>query len=248
MKIEDILSSFRLSEKAVRVYLALLDRGASSVRDVANAAGINRQTTYELLRHLIDRGLVTYYTERSRDAFVAEDPAVLGSIANDEIALLEERRHELSGHIPELRSRSGRSHGSSTVRFYENLKGVKTILEDVLRTEERSDKLYRVYSSATISPVVHDAYPKYTEERIKRGIRVRVFALGGQGKTYGLDERKQLTESIPAPTYTLIYGNKVAIVSLDEHQRPRAVLIEDAAIAETHRLVFDTIWMKNASS
>lgn len=243
MNVEELLTSFNLSEKAVRVYLALLDRGASSVRQVAEASGINRQTTYELLRTLIERGLVTYYTERSREAYVAEDPTVLATLADEAVGELARRRDELKRSLSELRARSGRTRGAATVRFYENRKGIRTILEDVLTTVRNApEKLYRVYSSATIAPVLHDAYPSFTDERIAAGIRVRVFGLGGTGATHGLDERKQLTKSTAAPTYILIYGQKVAVVSLDEYRRPRGVLIEDAAIAETHRLIFDTNW------
>lgn len=243
MELEAILADFSIPAKASRVYLTLLERGPSSIRKIAEASKINRQTTYELLRVLIDRGLVSYYTERSREAYVAEDPATLLRLADDEVAKLKSDREQLKDLLPELEQRSGRASGAATVRFYENLRGLRTILEDVLATcQTLPDRLYRAYSSERIAPVLRDAYPDFTEDRIRRKIRVRVFSLGRHGTVKGLDERKILTTNRAAPTYTLIFGQKIAMISLDSRQRPRGVLIEDEAIAQTHQLVFDTEW------
>lgn len=243
MTYEELLTQFGIPRKAAKVYLALLERGASSIRQIAEAAGINRQTTHELLRSLIDKGLVTYYHERSREAYVAEDPAVAVRLARESVETLTESYEELQTELPKLRQLHERARDIATVRFYTNLKGVRTILEDVLATVvKQKEKSYRVYSSARIAPTMHEAYPTFTKERIARGIRVRVFGLGGKGTMRGLDERKQLTQDTPSPAYILIYGEKVAMISLDDHQRPRGVLIEDRAIAETQQLLFDAEW------
>lgn len=243
MNLDPIFQDLRITEKAGKIYLTLLERGPSSIRKIADASGINRQTTFELLRTLIDRGLVTYYTERSRQAYVAEKPAVLIKLAEDEAGRLRSRVRELSEALPALEAMAGRAQAAATVRFYENLRGVKTVLEDVLTTMSRStDRLYRAYSSERIAPILHDAYPKFTADRITKKIHVRVFGLGTHGAVHGLDERKMLTKNRAAPTYTLIYGHKVAMISLDSKGRPRCILIEDEAIAATHRLIFDTEW------
>lgn len=237
------MAGFNLPDKAVRIYLALLERGSSSIRQIAEASRINRQTTHELLRTLIERGLVTYYSERSREAYVAEDPNVILSLADAEVEKLTQRRDELKNQLAELRQRSGRARLAATVRFYQYAQGVHAILEDVLAVMRgEKEKLYRVYSAAAISPVLHEAFPDFTKRRIAAGIRVRVLGLGGHGSLHGLDERRQLTTKISAPTYIIIYAGKVAMISLDDNDRPRGVLIEDPALAETQRLIFETHW------
>lgn len=248
MQYEQLLTDLGLSAKAARVYLKLLERGSSSIRQIAEATNINRQTTHELLRELVDVGLVSYYGERSRQAFVAEDPSVLSRLAAERSADMQQQRQDLERALPELRQLYGRVSGLATVRYYSNLKGVRTVLEDVLETVERlPTKLYRVYSSAELAPIFHQAYPRFTDDRIAKHIKVRVFGLGGRGAIRGLDERKQLTQGQTSPCYILIYGQKVAMVSLDERQRPRGILIEDEAIAETLQLIFDTEWTSRST-
>ncbi len=240
---EELLTSFNLSEKAVRVYLALLERGASSIRQVAEASKINRQTTHELLRVLIEKGLVTYYKDRTREAYIAMEPEALLSLADEQVEQLMLARNELKTSIDALRARTGKAKLMATVRFYQFHKGVRTILEDVLRVmQEEKKKLYRIYSNNVLSPVLHEAFPTFTKERIKSGIQVRALGIGGQGIIQGLDERKQLSTTLSAPTYIIIYGSKVAMISMDDYQRPRGVIMEDAALTETHRLIFDLQW------
>lgn len=240
---EKLLTAFNLSEKAVRVYLALLERGASSIRQVAEASKINRQTTHELLRLLIDRGLVTYYKDHAREAYAALDPDVLLSMADDQLAQLSGAREELKKGIDALRLRTGKSKLMATVRFYQFHKGVRAILEDVLLVmRKEKNKMYRIYSNNLLSPVLHEAYPTFTQDRIEAGIRVRALGIGGRGQVQGLDERKHLSTTVSAPTYMLIYGTKVAMISMDDYSRPRAVLMDDAALMETHRLIFDLHW------
>lgn len=48
-----------------------------------------------------------------------------------------------------------------------------------------------------------------------------------------------------APAYMIIYGKKVAIISLSQG-RPHSVVIEDTGLAETQKLVFDSLWDKLA--
>ncbi len=56
---EVFLSELGLSAKETQVYLTLLRRGPSSVRHVAEAAQVNRGTTYDILKSLQEQGLVS---------------------------------------------------------------------------------------------------------------------------------------------------------------------------------------------
>ena len=119
------------------------------------------------------------------------------------------------------------------------------MLQDVIATTAASaTKAYAVYSSATIRPALYSVYPHYTEDRIAAGVSVRVIALGAGGEMRGLDERKWLTKDESAPTYTLIYPGKIAMVTVAADGTPRAVVITDRNLAETEQLIFDKLWKR----
>jgi len=116
-------------------------------------------------------------------------------------------------------------------------------LEDVLaQTGALREKAYRVYSSPGIRDLIAASWPRFSSKRKKEGVRVKAIALGAGGKTVGLDERKWLTQKESAPTYIFIYANKTAYVSLDDRKHLFGVIIEDAAIAQTQKMIFDSLW------
>ena len=239
------LKRIGLSEKEVQVYLALISLGPSAIRKVAERAGINRGTTHELLKALQRRGLVSYFHQQKHQHFVAEDPQVLlGKIARRE-GEIKQATQEIESVLPQLRALAIAAGGRPTVTYYEDYAGVRSILQDALDSVSKlSKKEYAAYSAATIRPYLYDhrSFPRFTEERIQRKISVRTIAIGAGGEMHGKDERRWLTTEEAAPTYTLLYAGKVAMISLGAHDIPHGLIIEDAGVYKTQLMLFDAMW------
>jgi HTH-type transcriptional regulator, sugar sensing transcriptional regulator len=244
-KSRELLQRLGLSKKEVAIYHTLLSLGPSSVRHIAEKTGVNRGTTHEALKTLQEKGLVSYYHKEKRQYFVAEDPVALTTLLKRKKASLEEIEENLQNVIPQLRSLYSEVEERPVVKYYENPEGIRTILQDVLDTTERlEEKEYAVYSSSKIKQHLHNAFQNYSEERIKRNIAVRAISIGPGGEEVGLDERRWLTREEGAPTYTLIYGGKAAIISVNKNETPHGVIIEDHHIYQTQLLIFNSIWEK----
>ena len=80
MIVENLLQ-FGLNEKEISVYLSLISLGPAPVKLISKQARVNRGTTYDILKSLIDQGLVGYYKhydqEDTKQFFVAEPPQQL---------------------------------------------------------------------------------------------------------------------------------------------------------------------------
>ena len=50
------LKSLDLSDREIAIYLALLELGPASIRDIAAKADVNRGSTYETLKTLVKNG------------------------------------------------------------------------------------------------------------------------------------------------------------------------------------------------
>src|SRR5665647_1274883 len=68
------LQSIGLTDKESRVYVAALFLGPSSVQKIAEQAGINRPTAYDILDQLGDYGLMSQSIENKKSVYVAEGP------------------------------------------------------------------------------------------------------------------------------------------------------------------------------
>ena len=94
----DTLENLGLSQREISTYLALLKLGSASIRDIAAQTGINRGTTYETLKDLAGKGVVSYFPKGKRRIFSAEPPEKL-------LELAEEKRQSLDATIEEMKIR-----------------------------------------------------------------------------------------------------------------------------------------------
>lgn len=242
MEAKSTLKSLGFSDKEVETYLAILSGGPDSVRNIAAKAGLNRGTAYDVLKELMRLGAVSFYNKEKKQYFVAEPPEKLMGVVAKRIEELESSRERLTSALPELQSLYDSGGTKPTTKLYEGTDGVRFVLEDVLETCASDGKAYSAYSSADLRGILYESFPNFTKERIRRKIFVRVTAIGGGGGGDELSERRWLSKQEGAPTYILIYGPKVASISLGQGGSPQVVITEDAALALTQQLIFDHLW------
>lgn len=237
------LEAVGLKQKDLAVYVALVKLGTAPLRKIADQSGLNRGTTYDTIKRLMDLGLVSYVDASTHRFFTAEDPRKLTGVATRREVAIEEARVELASAIPAFQELLGWSKHRPSVRYYEGEVGVRDILEDVLHACVHTlDKMYRVYSSAGVRDLILHAWPAFTKTRINKKVRVKAIAVGEGGRTSGLDERKWLSHEQKSPTYIFIYPGKTAYVSVDSKRQLFGVIIEDEAIALTQTMIFDSLW------
>jgi sugar-specific transcriptional regulator TrmB len=244
MQIQSILKNFGLKDKDIAVYLSLVELGPSPVRLIASKSGVNRGTTYDILKSLIALGLVSYYQKESHQYFVAESPDKLLGAIEDKSRELEKVRTQIEESLPALKSLFEKQGGKPVMKLFEGNTGLKQILQDVLSVMDLAkDKTYYVYSSASLRKSVYESMPEFSKKRIKAGIEVKTIALGEGGQLVGMDERKWLkTAQNPKATYEIIYGGKIAHISLDHADNAVGIVIENPDIYETQKLIFEFNW------
>ncbi|MDD5032375.1 MAG: helix-turn-helix domain-containing protein [Patescibacteria group bacterium] len=238
-----ILKKIGLSDKEVGIYLALLENGASSVRGLVDFTGLNRGTVYDILKSLQEKGLASFYHQETKQKFVAEDADKLIKLVNNEEEKIKKVKEKLHDLIPELESLQAKGGSRPATKFYEGKKGIRFILEDVLNSvREEKEKQYFIYSATKASEDINNAYPDFTRDRIKRGIKVKAISLASGGKIYGLDERRWLGTNDESATFVLIYAGKCAFISRDVRDLPVGVIIENKMIYETQKIIFLRLW------
>src|SRR3989338_11613851 len=95
MEVEFILREYGLSHKEINVYLSLLQTGISSVNRISNKSQIQRTTTYDVLKSLKEKGLVSFVTKNKKTFFEAVHPSKL-------ISILREKQNKINKILPYL--------------------------------------------------------------------------------------------------------------------------------------------------
>lgn len=261
------LRQFGLDEKEISVYLALISLGPSPASVIAAKSGVNRGTTYDILKKLSQQQLVSHHDQYKRDGkitrFAPEPPEKIVTAIEKKMGDLAALKESVKKSLPELSSLYEKSGAKPVVKYYEGSAGLRTILQDVLGTvgttltpnpsprliggqaaREENNRNYCVYSSADIRQYLYKAYPNFNKDRIKSGISNQVIAFERGGELAGLDERKQMVTGHTSPTYILIYSDKVAMISVAQSGDPVGVIIEDPALYRTQKMIFEFNWQK----
>lgn len=247
MQTESLLKEIGLSDKEISIYLSLVELGPVPVRTVAMHSKINRGTAYDILKNLLELGLVNYLDKTTHQYFVASDPDKILGLVERRQKELERVKRRVEETLPELKLIFEKRGGKPVVKLYEGMEGVRAILQDVLDTMEKSmQKIYYVYSSADVRKNVYQAMTDFSTKRIKRKIEVRTISLGEGGQLVGLDGRKWLPtkQKELKATYEMIYDGKVAHISLDHSDNPVGIIIQNREIYDTQKMIFEFNWNK----
>ncbi len=243
--IETILKKFGLSDKEIKTYLCLLKIGSASGRTISNQTGINRTTTNNVLNKLSDFGIISSVEKTKRKHYSAESPEHLLHALKIKEQGLKSVQEDIKSILPELKSLYEKSESKPKAKYFEGDTGLRGVLENVLESIKNSpEKKYYVYSSSSIRETLHRVFPNWNDERLKNKISVQTISIGKGGSLHGMDERKWLSEDIGAPTYTIIYANKIAHISLNEYNDPIGVVIEDKNTYKTQTMIFEALWKK----
>ena len=130
--IESSLKKYGLSTKEIKVYLATLELGSSSILEISKKSGINRATTYVITESLIERGLASSITKGKKRYFVSEDPKKLLTKLEERKLKVDDQINEIKKLIPQLESIFNRSESKPRVKMYEGIDGLYKIYEDTL--------------------------------------------------------------------------------------------------------------------
>ncbi|PIR69416.1 MAG: hypothetical protein COU47_03535 [Candidatus Niyogibacteria bacterium CG10_big_fil_rev_8_21_14_0_10_46_36] len=243
-ELQTVLKSIGLNDKEISVYDALLPLGRGTVRELSTRTGINRGTVHDILEILLEKGLLVSERQGSRRRFLLAPPENIISVLEEKKRSLHDQAKKFEEAMPQLKSLYAKQGGRPRVEYFDSDEGIKKILEDVLETlhTHADKKEYVLYSSKSVRNYLYKLFPNFTKEKVKRNIFTKVIGLGegADPKHITMAERKTINHD--APAYMIVYGPKIALISVAEDDMPFGVLIDDEKISGTQRLLFDELW------
>lgn len=244
---EEALRKFGLSDREIRVYLALLEFNEALASKISEKTNIPRTLVYDILENLLSRGIVSYVIKSNKKYFSATHPNNLINVLRNQ---QYEREQLIKQALPELLKLKNEKLGEKVkIEVYEGKEGIKTVFNDVLRT----GKEFLCFGSTGISPqIIPYDLTRFHKERIKRKINWKVIYNDDElGRIRGKEVSKWEYSHVKymkktSPTTTYCYDDKVSIV-LWMKERLLALIIEDKIIAKSFKEFFNILW-KNAYS
>ncbi len=235
---EETLRKFGLSQSEVKVYLALIELGASLAGEITKKANINRSNCYDALQRLIEKGLISYVIKANRKYFQAETPEKFLELIREQKQHLKDKEKEIKKILPQLTEKSKLSIEKPQATIYKGKKGIKSIFEDILRYKE----FWVFGSSGKFKEVLGPFFYLFKKRTKQKRIKCKLLV---SEKTRDTDitinaEARFLSKNYITLSSTLVYGDKVAIISWTEN--PVGFVLVNKQVAESYRTYFKFMW------
>jgi sugar-specific transcriptional regulator TrmB len=229
------LRKLGLKEKEAQVYLAALELGHSSVQIIAQKAGISRPTTYEIIKSLKEKGLISESKQKGKRYFSAESPDRLLGLLRTQKRELEEKEREFIRIIAELRSRYYLS-DKNEIKTYQGKNDLKILLDDFLAT--KSKKIYIFSNNNKVWPV-NERESAYKKIKKRLGeIQIKELSLTKKTSPFPYLKRKFFEQKSFPFKETIIISDKVIILS----PKKEGLLIENKTVVDLIKSFFLLIW------
>ena len=249
INMEQALIKLGLSDKEAKVYLATLELGEDTVQNIGKKAGVNRATTYVILEKLMSLGLVSSVEHDKKTKFIAERPAELENIIEEEKRAVEGRHKHLDEAMSQLMALYNTKKGKPIVRFFEGADGLETL--DKLGFDEIESPSEQL----SIIPVdiVEEQFPNrrrtVIDYRVRLGIKSRTIYTSKNGAIPTDANKKELREGVflpreifPLTATVQIHPNWGIKFYCFEKGNYFGVLIQSAALANNMKLLFELAW------
>lgn len=236
---EDVFEKLGLTRNEGHLYVTLLKLGPSSSGKIIQKSGFQSSVVYHLLHSLVDKGIVSFTTERKKKIFTASDPVALEELIIKKREELDRVQHNFKALVDELSLFRKKNDEEQKVTVFRGYKGVQTIMDDVLRNA----KSYDVYATLNSFSRAMPKYREYVREiRLARRVRQRVIVASNErvpNRPY--QEKKYISEEFASPVGLTLYNEKVAIFIWDADP-PVSILLQGKKVSKAFKAIFETMW------
>lgn len=229
------LEKLGFSVNESKVYLTLLHLGPSLAGIIAKEARLDRSSTYNALKLLVERGIISTVHETTRTLYVPVDPKKI-------VDYFKEKEEIAQRIIPELKAHFTATKEKQNVLLFKGYKGVKTIFQDLLDTSKKNDEYYVLGSEGQFGERMPYYAPLFRKLKEAKGIKTKMLIREGREKlSKGKNtEYRQVPSEAISPATINIYDGKVAIFIWGD--ATEAILIENERVSKTLKSYFDFMW------
>lgn len=234
-KIKQSLERIGLSSNEAEIYLTLLKRGSSKAGRLSKYAQLNRTTTYDVLKRLLDKGLINYITKGKIKYFEIINPRHLKEF-------VKEKEFEVNQILPSLENLYKIPEEKHNVTLYYGYKGMRAIFENILQEAKVNYVLDSEGKFSERMPYFEQHFRKQLE---KRKMKIRHITRDGRHvNPSNTTQVRYVKKKVVSEAVFNIYSDKIAVLIWTEP--PEGVVIQNKAAADSLKEYFELLWKASA--
>lgn len=245
--IKQQLKQLNLSDKEVKVYLAVLSIGKGNITDIAKKAGLKRTTLYEYIEELLTKGLIFKTIDKKRVYYSPQAPEQIITMLEQKKADLDQQKENIKEIIPDLEQLYSKAFIKPKISFFEGKQGIREVYWKILDTHQTiysifsPDNFFQLFSTKENQALLNLLYNQggMLKSLVEKTNKPRPEL---KRKEYTkFIQSKELPQDFKYETDLLVVGVKTALISF---QNLIGVIIEDEAIADLQKNLIKSMWNK----
>lgn len=242
---QETLQLLGLSPNEAKIYETLVERGESSVGEIAVAAKVHRRNVYDSIQRLVEKGLSFEIFSSGENRYSAVDPGKLSE-------LIAEKQRKLQSILPEMQKKFRRQTSKEEAYIYRGLEGQKNIFRDMLRVGQ--DSYFIGAKGGWFDPKIESAREAFFKEANRKGIKfiqlfeheIKVKMPGFPGYFSGKLQYRFLPKEYATNSAIHIFGDYVitytGLVLGKLNEDTVFFVIHSKDLAESYRTWFWYMW------
>lgn len=234
------LESLGLTKLETKVYLELLKLGSTKAGPLVTKTELHRTTVYDILKRLMEKGLVSFIFKEKTRYFQASNPEHFLDLINEKREEINKKEKDIKKVVRDLKYIQEQSKIKESAQIMQGKRAIKTVFEDILEYKE----YYSFASKGKFKEILETYFDQFQIKKRRRKIKAKILideSLRDSDYVKSISgEIKFLPKEYSYPTATFIFGYKVAFFVFTEY--PTAFLIESKELAESYKSYFALLW------
>jgi len=236
----EIFEELGLTRSEIKVYLTLLELGASSAGIILDKSRLPNSTVHRDLNSLIERGLINFILEGKRKVYQATNP-------EEFFNFIDEKRRKFEEILPELKKRQKKVVKKEYASVYKGVRGIREVYSIMIGAGGKGSE-YNTFGGGEITPEIMgwDWWMNLHKRRVANKLASRqvfdetVREGGNELAKNKMTKIRYVDKEFAQFQETVIVGEFVAIAVFSED--PYAFLIKDRKVADSYRKHFELLW------
>ena len=237
---EEIFRDLGFSEREIKVYLAMLELGSTTVGPIAAKTRMQHSKVYQTFEKLIDRGLVSFIIKSKTKYFLAQNPKQIMNI-------IKEKERKFSEILPQLEQKQQFSYDPQIATVYEGYKAIKAMFDSILDEMNKSSYYYvfafkdEYIMSELASRFLRNIHMRLSDKDVDDRLIANISIIKEFKKNYANIENIKIRFSkFDLPFGLMIIDDRV--INWVWGERPTAIEIISKQIAQSYKKFFLDIW------
>ena len=241
----EILQELGLTQREIKVYLALLELGLTTTGPIIKRSEVPNSKIYEVLESLQNKGLVSWIIKGKTKYFQASNPKQL-------LTLLKDKQRKIEEILPELEMKQKLSQSKKSVELFEGVKAIKSMLQGLIQDIKKGEDWYGFATGiSSTNKEVEEFYEWWGWLKFNVKLKDHLLVSSFNKKEFEAslrDEDKKAMKklgilrfsNVSFPGDTAIFRDYVMIFNWDGI--PTATLITNESLAKEYKDFFLGIW------